>query len=87
MSFLFGVDKNFSSTGNFGFGVNEHIDLGIKYDPATGIYGLDFYVVLKRAGNRVSKRRRGQARVGGFQKVAKDDAVKWFKTKYDGIVL
>merc|ERR1712100_854297 len=28
---------------NFGFGVNEHIDLGLKYDPATGIYGMDFY--------------------------------------------
>merc|ERR1711991_1110070 len=30
--------KNFSDTGNFGFGVTEHIDLGIKYDPTTGIY-------------------------------------------------
>ncbi|MCJ1240615.1 60S ribosomal protein L11 [Varicellaria rhodocarpa] len=25
--------------GNFGFGISEHIDLGIKYDPAIGIYG------------------------------------------------
>ena len=31
--------RNFSDTGNFGFGINEHIDLGIKYDPSTGIYG------------------------------------------------
>ena len=31
--------KNFSDTGNFGFGINEHIDLGLKYDPSTGIYG------------------------------------------------
>ena len=22
-----------------GFGINEHIDLGLKYDPSTGIYG------------------------------------------------
>lgn len=41
---------NFSSTGNFGFGIQEHIDLGIKYDPSIGIYGLDFYVVLGRPG-------------------------------------
>ncbi|CDJ58932.1 ribosomal protein L11, putative, partial [Eimeria maxima] len=27
--------KNFSDTGNFGFGIQEHIDLGIKYDPST----------------------------------------------------
>ncbi len=31
--------RNFSDSGNFGFGINEHIDLGIKYDPSTGIYG------------------------------------------------
>ena len=37
--------SNFSDTGNFGFGIQEHIDLGIKYDPSIGIYGLDFYVV------------------------------------------
>jgi large subunit ribosomal protein L11e len=36
--------------GNFGFGIQEHIDLGIKYDPSIGIYGLDFYVVLGRPG-------------------------------------
>lgn len=42
---------NFSDTGNFGFGIQEHIDLGIKYDPSVGIYGLDFYVVLGRPGN------------------------------------
>jgi large subunit ribosomal protein L11e len=28
--------RNFSETGNFGFGIAEHIDLGIKYDPTTG---------------------------------------------------
>ena len=39
--------NNFSDTGNFGFGIQEHIDLGIKYDPSIGIYGLDFYVVSR----------------------------------------
>ena len=42
--------NNFSDTENFGFGIPEHIDLGIKYDPSTGIYGLDFYVMLGRPG-------------------------------------
>lgn len=41
---------NFSATGNFGFGIQEHIDLGIRYDPSIGIYGMDFYVVMGRAG-------------------------------------
>ena len=34
--------RNFSATGNFGFGINEHIDLGIKYDPSTGTYSLQW---------------------------------------------
>ena len=38
--------RNFSETGNFGFGISEHIDLGIKYDPAIGIYGMDFYCCM-----------------------------------------
>ncbi|KAJ1366579.1 60S ribosomal protein L11 [Parelaphostrongylus tenuis] len=46
--------ESFSDSGNFGFGIQEHIDLGIKYDPAIGIYGMDFYVVLDRAGRRVA---------------------------------
>merc|ERR1712144_100588 len=49
---------NFSESGNFGFGIDEHIDLGIKYDPSTGIYGMDFYVVLERPGKRVARRKR-----------------------------
>jgi large subunit ribosomal protein L11e len=56
--------KNFSNTGNFGFGINEHIDLGIKYDPYTGIFGMDFYVVLSRAGRRVTLRRRCTSKMG-----------------------
>ena len=70
------LKKNFSNTGNFGFGITEHIDLGIKYDPSTGIYGMDFYVVLDRPGYRVSKRRKCQSRVGIQHKVTKEDAMK-----------
>ncbi|RZS07363.1 hypothetical protein BHM03_00038188 [Ensete ventricosum] len=49
--------RNFSDIGCFGFGIQEHIDLGIKYDPSTGIHGMDFYVVLERAGYRVARHR------------------------------
>jgi large subunit ribosomal protein L11e len=74
---------NFSSSGNFGFGIDEHIDLGIKYDPTIGIYGMDFYVVLGRPGNRVAKRRRAVSRVGPHHRVSKDDAIKWFEDTYE----
>merc|ERR1711935_1319196 len=78
---------NFSDDGNFGFGIDEHIDLGIKYDTNTGIFGMDFYVVLKRPGNRVAKRRAKTNRVGKFQKVTKDDAKLWFIENCGGSIL
>jgi len=78
--------RNFSQTGNFGFGINEHIDLGIKYDPSSGIFGMDFYVVLKRPGARVARRRARTGRVGSAHKISKEQAIRWFQKKYDGIV-
>merc|ERR1711924_478896 len=69
---------NFSETGNFGFGISEHIDLGLKYDPNTGIYGMDFYIVMGRKGYRVSRRKEqkghvvcSQAQEGGHHEVVR----------------
>merc|ERR1711998_438008 len=80
------LHKNFSDTGCFGFGISEHIDLGIKYDPSTGIYGMDFFCHLSRAGQRVARRKKQRGRVGFQHKVTKDDAKKWFQQKYDGVL-
>lgn len=73
--------------GNFGFGIEEHIDLGLKYDPNTGIYGMDFYVVLSRPGVRTGVKRRKQGIVGIHHRVSKEDAQKWFKQTYQGIIV
>jgi large subunit ribosomal protein L11e len=81
------LQKNFSETGNFGFGINEHIDLGIKYDPTTGIYGMDFFVCLTRPGARVAKRKIRQGRIGHSHKITKEDSIKWFQDKFEGVVL
>ena len=74
-------------SGNFGFGIYEHIDLGIKYDTSTGIFGMDFYVCLARKGKRVSKRRARTGKVGKFQTVTKDDAKLWFIETQGGTIL
>ncbi|CAK9096147.1 60S ribosomal protein L11-B [Durusdinium trenchii] len=79
--------KNFARNGSFGFGITEHIDLGIKYDPGTGIYGMDFYVHLSRPGSRVKNRKLKVGKVGASHKLKKEDGMKWFQTKYDGILL
>uniref|UniRef100_A0A7S3HY37 50S ribosomal protein L5 n=2 Tax=Choreotrichia TaxID=141411 RepID=A0A7S3HY37_9SPIT len=78
---------NFSKNGNFGFGIDEHIDLGIKYDTSTGIFGMDFTVVLKRAGDRVAHRRARKGRIGKFQRVHMDDAKLWFIEELGGTIL
>jgi large subunit ribosomal protein L11e len=80
-------NKNFAESGNFGFGIQEHIDLGMKYDPAIGIFGMDFYVVLKRAGSRVASRKRARGRVGPQHRVTKEEAKKWFQEEFEGIIL
>merc|ERR1712201_38863 len=78
---------NFSKSGAFGFGVQEHIDLGIKYDPGIGIYGMDFYVVMKRPGYCITQRRRMKAKMGKQHKLVKSDGMRWFQQKYDGIIM
>lgn len=78
---------NFSECGAFGFGIEEHIDLGIKYDPSIGIYGMDFYVILARPGMRVARRRRCKNKVGRKHLLSKADAINWYKEKFDGVVL
>jgi len=79
--------RNFSNTGCFGFGISEHIDLGLKYDPNTGIYGMDFFIVLKRAGARVARKKCKRGRVGATHKITADDAIQWFKDTYEGEVI
>ncbi|KJE93143.1 60S ribosomal protein L11 [Capsaspora owczarzaki ATCC 30864] len=78
---------NFSDTGNFGFGIEEHIDLGLKYDPSIGIYGMDFYIVMGRPGQNINKKRRTPARVGVSHRISKAETMKWFQKKFDGVLL
>merc|ERR1711865_273370 len=78
--------RNFSSKGSFGFGITEHIDLGLKYDPSTGIYGMDFYIVMGRNGFRVPKKKRCPGKIGLQHKIKSDETKKWFQARFDGIL-
>ena len=80
-------DENFSDAGHFGFGIDEHIDLGLKYDPSVGIYGLDVFCVLGRRGGRVSKKKRKRGRIGAPHRIHKEDGIRWFQKEFEGIVL
>ena len=61
--------------------------MGIKYDPSTGIYGMDFFIVLARPGKRVVKRKSRRSTFGNFQKISKEEAKQWFVEKLGGTVL
>merc|ERR1712157_519214 len=65
------LQRNFSSTGNFGFGIN----------------GMDFFVCLTRPGARVARRKVRKSRIGHSHKITKEDAIKWFADRFEGVVL
>merc|ERR1739844_63418 len=50
-------------------------------------FGIDVYVVLTRAGKRVSKRRQRTSTFGKFQRVTQDEAKLWFIEKFGGSIL
>ncbi|XP_040599306.1 60S ribosomal protein L11-like [Mesocricetus auratus] len=79
--------NNFSDTGNFGFGIQEHIDLGIKYDPSIGIYGLDFCVALGRPGFSIADKKSRTGCMGAKHRASKEEAMLWFQQMHDGIIL
>jgi len=59
----------------------------MKYDPNTGIYGMDFFVCLKRDGKRVAHKKSRSGRLGNFQLISNVDAQKWFSEKLGGNVI
>ncbi|KAJ6595315.1 ribosomal protein L5 domain-containing protein, partial [Mycena sp. CBHHK59/15] len=74
---------NFSETGDFSLGMQEHIDLGARYNSGIGIFGMNFYVVMDRPGARVARWR--QQKCIGFQgHIKKEVTMARFKQRFDG---
>jgi large subunit ribosomal protein L11e len=48
---------------------------------------MDFFVVLSRPGARVARRKIRQSRIGAPHRLNKADAMKWFQTKYEGLIM
>jgi len=75
--------RNFDKSGNFGFGVSEHIELpGVKYDPKLGIIGFDVVVSLGRKGYRIKRRKYSKRKVGHAHRVTKEEAIQFMKEKF-----
>ncbi|MBN1681953.1 50S ribosomal protein L5 [Candidatus Bathyarchaeota archaeon] len=67
--------KSFDKSGNFAFGIREHIDLpGVKYDPNLGIMGMDVLVTVVRPGYSIDKKKRGKSKIGHKHKVTPNES-------------
>jgi len=76
--------SSFDDEGNVSFGIKEHIEIpGIKYDPETGIFGLDVNIKLERPGYRVARRRLCPSKIGKKHKVRKDEVIQFMKDTFN----
>lgn len=48
---------------------------------------LTFVFVFCFAGYNVAQRRRKMGKIGFIHRLTKEDAMKWFQQKYDGVIL
>jgi large subunit ribosomal protein L5 len=72
--------SSFDETGNFAFGLKEHIEIaGVKYDPDVGIFGMDVCVSVNRAGQRIKIRRRQTKRIGKNQMLTPEESIAYIR--------
>jgi large subunit ribosomal protein L5 len=75
--------RSFDKEGNFAFGIREHIDIpGTRYDPQTGIIGMDVMATVERPGYRVNWRKRAKSKVGSGHRVTPEEAREFVSETY-----
>ena len=74
--------SSFDEFGNVSFGIKEHIEIpGVRYDPEVGIFGMDVCISFEKQGFRVGRRRRARAHVGRANRVTKEEAISFIRSK------
>ena len=77
-------EYSFDKEGNMSFGISDYTDFeGMKYDPEIGIYGMDINVVLRRAGNRITKRALLRRSIPKSHRVQRDEAIQYMKDNFN----
>ena len=75
---------SFDQEGNMSFGITDYTDFdGMKYDPEIGIFGMDISVVLRRPGNRITRRALLRRRVPKDHRVNRDEAIQYMKDRFN----
>ena len=76
-------EYSFDKEGNMSFGITDYTDFdGMKYDPEIGIFGMDVNVVLRRAGNRITRRMLLKRRIPKGHRVQRDEAIQYMKDNF-----
>lgn len=77
-------EYSFDKEGNMSFGISDYTDFeGMKYDPEIGIFGMDISVVLRRPGDRITKRALLRRRVPKNHRVTREEAIAFMKEKFE----
>ncbi len=75
--------KNWDDSGNFAFGISEHIDIPeVKYVPELGIQGMNITVCVERPGYRVKRRRKQRAKIPYRHRLTPEESMVFIKNKF-----
>lgn len=77
-------ESSFDESGNFSFGIDEHIEIPqMEYNPDVGIFGMDVSVNLRRSGFRVKNRRRQSRSIPESHRINKEEAIEFVEKEFD----
>jgi large subunit ribosomal protein L5 len=77
-------DYSFDNQGNLQFGVSDYTSFeGERYDPDTGVFGMDVCITLEKPGFRVKHRRNMSARVPKQHRVTREEAKSFLSAKFN----
>jgi large subunit ribosomal protein L5 len=74
--------SQFDTFGNFSFGIAEHTDFGMRYDPNVGIFGMDICVSLKRPGYRIKDRKLQKRKLPLKQRTTPEEVFAFLERDY-----
>ncbi len=79
---------SFDNQGNLQFGVKDHTDFeGERYDPDTGVFGMDVCITLEKPGHRIKHRRLLARKVPVRHRVTREEAKSFLTEKFNLEVL
>jgi len=76
-------EKNFDTSGNFSFGIDEYIKIpDVIYDVSIGIIGLEVAVTLQRPGFRIKRRIRKAAKIPMKHRINREEAIQFVISRF-----